>query len=109
MEVLHQTCQSCGSTGMHNILVREPGRAQMVFVRCGGCGEFVARYRLQGYYHAGKGIESYLRSLGAGAAESGRQQLDEFHQLEQEATAQYQRALEALAQRSREAHPDPPA
>lgn len=96
MEVLHQTCQSCGATELRNLLVREPGRAQMVFVSCARCSEFVARYRLESYYHAGKGIESYLRSLGSGAAESGRQQLDEFHQLEEEATTQYQRALEAL-------------
>lgn len=107
MEVLHQTCQACGATELRNILVREPGHAQMVFVRCARCDKFVARYRLQSYYHAGKGIESYLRSLGAGAAESGRQQLDEFLQLEEEATSQYQRALEALEEKP--ADPDPPS
>ncbi len=102
MEVHRQTCQSCGSHDVRNILVREPGRAQMVFVRCARCHELVARYRLRDYYHHKKGVESYLRSLGSGATESGRSQLAEFDSVQKEALEGYQRALEALERAGKE-------
>ena len=74
----------------------------MVSVRCNDCGEFVARYRLESYYHHGKGIDSYLRSLGASASESGRSQLDEFRIVQDEATQQLGEVIEALEEREAE-------
>ena len=63
MEIHIQKCQSCGSRDLRNILVRDEG--QKVFVQCRDCEELVARYILSpgGYFHAGKGFESFLRSI----------------------------------------------
>lgn len=98
MQVVQQQCQACGSHDHQILLVREPGRAQMAFVRCARCGELVARYRLQSYYHHGKGIESYLRSLGSDAADSGRNELKQFQAVQHEAVEQFERALEELSE-----------
>ena len=96
MEVHRQTCQACGSTEVHNIIAREEGRAQMIYVRCGGCGELVARYRLLDYYHHGKGLDSYLRSMGADASDSARHHLDEVGKAREEALNGYSQALAQL-------------
>ncbi|WP_075185188.1 hypothetical protein [Teredinibacter haidensis] len=63
MEVKIQKCQSCSSRNLRNVLVRD--ELQKVFVQCRDCGELVARYVLAkgGYFHAGKGFESFLRSM----------------------------------------------
>jgi hypothetical protein len=81
---------------MRNILVREEGRSTTVYVRCADCGDLVARYELSGYYHHGKGMDSYLRSIGPRAAESGRNLLGEFRRVQSDSVAGYQRALLAL-------------
>lgn len=96
MEVHRQTCQACGSTDVRNILVRERGRAQMVYVRCAGCGGLVARYRLRDYYHHGKGIESFLKSVGVEASDSARRQLADFQDIQADALEGYREALERL-------------
>jgi hypothetical protein len=85
MEVHIQKCHFCRSTEMCNLLVREPGQPQNVYVKCRACGEFVARYRLSEYYHNGKGIDSWLRSLGSAAPENGRDFLGEFERVKQAA------------------------
>ncbi|ACR14104.1 hypothetical protein [Teredinibacter turnerae] len=63
MEIKVQKCQSCSSRSLRNILVRDHG--QKVFVQCRDCGNLVARYELSkgGYFHVGKGFESFLRSV----------------------------------------------
>jgi hypothetical protein len=83
---------------MRNIVVREAGAPTTIYVRCLGCGELVARYRLSEYYHHGKGIESYLRSLGSAAGESGRDYLTEFHRIKAETEQGYEEALRQLAE-----------
>lgn len=75
MEVLLQKCQSCSSTNMQNILYRESGEPDRVFVQCQNCKEFVASYVISplGYYHHGKGFESFLRGIHrSGEFMSGR-------------------------------------
>ena len=96
MEVHRQTCQSCGSTDVRNIIARQEGQAQMVYVRCSNCMEFVARYRLRDYYHHGKDVDSYLRSMGAEASDSARKHLDEFKKAREESLAGFEQALEQL-------------
>jgi hypothetical protein len=81
MEVHIQRCEKCQSTAVTNLLVRESGQPQTVYVKCVSCGEFVARYRLSEYYHHGEGIESWLRSQGSAAPESGRDFLGEFERV----------------------------
>ena len=68
----------------------------MVFVRCAGCKELVARYRLQDYYHHGKGVDSFLRTRGVDASDSGRKFLEEFQKVQQEAEDGLANALEEL-------------
>jgi hypothetical protein len=102
MEVHRQRCQSCGSLDLHNILAREPGQPTVIFVRCAECGELVARYVLSGYYHHGKGIESYLRSLGSALAESGRDTLAEFETVKREAIEGYETVLSRLREEGKQ-------
>ncbi len=81
---------------MRNILVREPGRPASVYARCAECGKFVALYELSDYYHHGKGVESYLRSHGSAAAESGRDALGSFERAKEKALAGFEAAVEHL-------------
>ena len=98
MEVHSQKCQACQSQKLSNLLVREPGQSQTVYVRCAECGELVARYRLREYYHHGKGIESWLRSRDPAASESGRDVHGEFERVQQDALQGFVAALAVLAQ-----------
>lgn len=53
---------------MKNILYRQTGKSDKVYVQCQNCGEFVASYAIapRGYYHHGKGYESFLRGISRG-------------------------------------------
>ena len=101
MDVHRQTCQACGSRRHHNIIARPAGRPTEVFVRCTKCGELVAYYELTRYYHHGKGAESYLRSVGPGLRESGRNVLDDFERMRNEVLEWYPKALEALKEQGK--------
>lgn len=96
MEVHRQRCQQCQSLDVRNILVREIAAPMAVYVRCAQCGQLVARYKLSEYYHHGKGVESFIRSMGAAAAESGRDVLDQFQRSQSASLEGYQHALEYL-------------
>ena len=96
MEIHRQQCQGCGSIDTRNILVREPEHPTTIYVRCAKCGELVARYKLSSYYHHGKGMDSFLRSLGSDASDSGRDMLAEFKNVQAESLECYERALENL-------------
>jgi hypothetical protein len=80
MELHIQKCQKCGSRSVRNILVRD--EQQKVFVQCRNCHELVARYILAsgGYYHAGKGFESFLRSIERDSTLSSGKGIDEWFQ-----------------------------
>jgi hypothetical protein len=96
MEVHRQRCQACESLDLRDILVRRQGEPTAVYVRCAKCGELVARYLLRGYYHHGKGAESFYKSVGGDASDSGRASLNDFKRVKEEALAGYAIALEAL-------------
>lgn len=96
MEVHRQQCQSCQSFATRNLLVRQPNQPTLVYVRCGNCGKLVARYSLADYYHHGKDVESFLRSHGSGAMESGRRVLDEFKRVKEDSLAGYEKVLEYM-------------
>ena len=102
MQVHRQTCQNCKSIEVRNIIVRDTGKPTVVYVRCAACGELVASYELQRYYHHGKGIESYLRGHGVGAADSGRAWLAEFNNVQADALAGFQAALQKLAEEQKQ-------
>ena len=75
MEIHIQRCQNCQSTTLKNILYREAGEPDRVFVQCLDCDHFVASYIIAplGYYHHGKGYESFLRGVyRSGEFMSGR-------------------------------------
>ncbi len=75
MDVLIQKCQNCQSENLKNILFREAGEPDRVFVECHDCHTFVASYVIAplGYYHNGKGFESFLRGVDrSGEFMSGR-------------------------------------
>lgn len=103
MEVHIQRCQKCQSTAVTNLLVRESGEPQTVYVKCVSCGELVARYRLREYFHHGKGIESWLRSQGSAAPESGRDFLGEFERVKTAASEGFVAANATLEEQQRTA------
>ena len=96
MQVHRQRCQKCGSIDLRNLISRDSGQAAKIYVRCAKCRELVAFYELSRYYHHGKGIESYLRAHGVGAADSARTWMAEFERLQNEAIGGYEEALENL-------------
>lgn len=102
MNVKRQTCQSCNSIDVRNIIVRDDDGNQTIFVRCAKCKELVARYDLKDYYHHGKGIESYLRSHGHRHSESTRQWTKDFEKSQQDAVVGYQEALTLLSEQNKE-------
>ncbi|MBF0169639.1 MAG: hypothetical protein HQK87_00895 [Nitrospinae bacterium] len=84
MDVRVQACQNCGSERTRNLLVREPEKQDQVFVQCVECEELVSRYALaeNGYYHHGKGFESYMRSMKrAGSTASAQEMKDSFENI----------------------------
>lgn len=95
MEVHRQRCQACQSIKMTNILVREPGQSQVVLVRCAQCGELVARYDTENYYHHGKGFESWLASY-SGDHESGRDLLKSFNSIRDQTLVLFNQVLRLL-------------
>ena len=102
MEVHRQRCQACQSLDVRDILVRRQGEPTAVYVRCTNCGELVARYLLRAYYHHGKGAESFYRSVGSDASDSGRASLNDFNRAKEESLEGYAAALEALRKEGKE-------
>ena len=104
MEVHRQTCQACGSRNVTNLLAREPGKNDKVYVKCSQCDELVAQYVILpgGYYHHKKSFESYLRGLArSGEAMSGKKTKKEFESLIDDVLESYERVLEEF----KESHP----
>ena len=101
MDVLIQKCQNCGSRALRNILSREA--AQNVYVQCRDCGELVARYVLstnQGYFHAGRGFESFLRSMERGGGYvSGRDLQEKFDELSTNAQTEFESVVDQAKER----------
>ena len=93
MEVHRQTCQACGSRSLRNLLVRDHGKNDRVFVECNDCHELVARYIISpnGYYHHGKGYESYLRGLmrSGGEQMSGKNMQTQFKEVQEDCLEMY--------------------
>tara|TARA_R110002096_G_scaffold91625_23_gene207400 strand:+ start:14673 stop:14987 length:315 start_codon:yes stop_codon:yes gene_type:complete len=96
MEIHRQRCQNCDSLEVQNLLTREQGEPDTVYVRCAQCGELVARYRLRAYYHHGKGIDSFLRTQGGSSLESGREALADFERAKSDALKGFQKVMEQL-------------
>lgn len=99
MEVHRQTCQNCSSRNMKNILVREPGEPDKVFVQCRYCKQLVARYEIGqgGYFHHGKGFESYIQGLSrSGEAMSGKNIKNDFENIKTKVLKAYEKVLKIL-------------
>ena len=83
---------------VQNILVRGTDAPMTIYVRCLNCEGLVARYKLSEYYHHGKGMESFLRSHGSAAGESGRDYLAECQKIQDEAVSGYEDVLRRLTE-----------
>lgn len=83
------------------LLVRQPGEDQVVLVRCARCRTLVARYELSAYYHHGRGFESWINSF-RGAAESGRDLLQRFKDVQREAVEQFEQVVEHLRRQDKD-------
>ena len=81
---------------MHDLLVRKPGKSQIVLVVCAACRELVARYELSSYYHHGKGIDSWLRSFNP-ITESAHDLSESFESVRDDAVADLEEALSILS------------
>ena len=69
------------SSNLKNIIYRESGEPDRVFVQCHDCQDFVASYEIapMGYFHNGKGYESFLRGVQrSGGFMSGRNIKEKF-------------------------------
>lgn len=73
-------CPKCKSTKVENLVHVEPGHDMEIFVECGECKEFVARYILKSY--TGDDIyKSYLRMMHQRRMSTGvstKKALEEF-------------------------------
>jgi len=99
MEIRRQTCQDCGSRTLRNLLVRQDGSLDKVYVQCLNCRTLVARYIItqQGYYHHGKGFESYLKGLNRGGHfESGKDIKTLFEKVKEECETEFEEVLKKL-------------
>ena len=101
MQVHRQRCQSCNSIGLRNLLVRKPGKNQIVLVVCANCRKLVARYELSSYYHHGKGIDSWLRSFDP-ITESARDLGEAFESAQETAVSELDEALAVLKTEGKE-------
>lgn len=105
MEIHRQTCQKCNSRNLKNILVREVGGKDKVYVQCFKCKELVARYVLapSGYYHHHKGFDSYLRGLRRGGfVMSGRNLNKEFSKTAEKCEQEFEKVLDKLHELKKE-------
>lgn len=102
MELQIQSCPQCGSTQLKNILVREPGNMNKVYVLCASCEQPVSRYRLSGYHYLGNPEVSFFRSFGSSTIESGRAALSLAEDEQQAVHKEFQELVEKLTA------PDPP-
>jgi hypothetical protein len=87
---------------MKNIIVREESEPDKIFVQCCECDAFVARYIIaqKGYYHSGKGFESFLRGLNRGGTfDSGKNIQRDFEGVKLKSEAKFQKVLELLKER----------
>lgn len=99
MDLHRQTCQNCGGTTHRLTIVRHEGETDKVFVKCADCGEFVARYTIaqRGYYHHGKGFESYLKGMNRGGVyESARDLAAGFDVIVEKAKKEFDEVEEEL-------------
>jgi hypothetical protein len=101
LDVHRQTCQKCQSIDVRNIIVRGGDSPTQIYVRCAKCKNLVAFYELSLYYHAGKGIESFLRGRRAGS-DSAREFISEFKRLQENVDGGYGEAVEILEQQQKE-------
>ncbi len=102
MELHMQQCQRCGNRTMRNIVVRQPGEYDKVYAQCTACEAFVASYLISplGYYHDGKGYESFLRSIQrSGEFMSGRNMRQVYNNRVEKEQSQFQRVVQKLAER----------
>lgn len=100
-----QKCQNCLSNNLKNILCRKAGQPDSVFVQCQDCKEFVASYKIAplGYYHHGKGFESFLRGVHrSGEFMSGRRVKQLYEKRKTESVESYRKVIEKLIAREEE-------
>lgn len=99
MDIHRQTCQKCGSRNMRNLIAREEGQSDKVYVQCLDCKEFVARYVIArlGYYHHGKGFESFLKSLNRGGQfDSGKDVKALFEEVKESCEREFAEVLKKM-------------
>lgn len=104
MEIHVQRCQNCQSETLKNILYREPGELDKVYVQCQNCKEFVASYMVSplGYFHYGKGFASFLRGINrSGEFMSGRRIQKLFDKRKEEEVSRFNNLLKLLEERKK--------
>lgn len=81
---------------MQNLLRHGERHPLTIYVRCGQCGALVARYKLKGYYHHGKGFGSWLQRYQGISRESGRDLMGEFKEAQSSAVEEFAEVVEQL-------------
>ncbi|MFO7637961.1 MAG: hypothetical protein R6X14_01450 [bacterium] len=93
-------CMKCGSTSVTNLVHIRTGEPVRVYVKCNGCGSYVARYTLS-RYTSDEPYESLLRLLRQYAYASGKRCLEEVEEFGTVIRAEFER-VERLAAGSSE-------
>ena len=97
------------STNLKNILFREAGEPDRVYVQCHDCQRFVASYVISpmGYYHHGKGYESFIRGIHrSGEFMSGRRVQRLYMEKKDGELAAFEEVLKILEARDKEREED---
>ena len=84
---------------MRNLVVRNPGTHEKIYAQCENCKQLVARYILaeMGYYHHGKGVESFLKSVeNSGDMYSGRDLLETFKNISEDENKNFEKIATTL-------------
>ncbi|NND95379.1 MAG: hypothetical protein HKN45_10970 [Flavobacteriales bacterium] len=87
---------------MKNIIYRESGEPDRIYVQCHACKEFVASYVIAplGYYHHGKSFESFLRGVHrSGEFMSGRRVKQMYENRKNEEVSSFGQVIQALEEK----------
>ncbi|MBN2070047.1 MAG: hypothetical protein JW814_01215 [Candidatus Krumholzibacteriota bacterium] len=85
-------CPSCGSTLTKNNMFFSKGKRVRVYIECGECGEFVARYTLLSYT-SDKSYESLLRKMRFTRTSSGKSTMKMVEGFEEDVKKEFEHVI----------------
>ena len=90
-----ERCPACGCTSTKNNMYFCRGEKIRVYVECGGCGEFVARYTLSGYT-SDKTYESLLHRMRFTKFTSGKRAMRMVEGFGEEVSSEFRYVIDMI-------------